>query len=74
MYYSHYHSQSPAPYRHCGQLCYKDAVAQFTTVHRLLIQSFCPANQISQLQKHVLAGLHVHPQANMKGVKYWELQ
>lgn len=47
---------SPVLYRHSGQSCHKDAAAQVTAIHRLLIQSVCAANQISQLRGHVAAG------------------
>lgn len=55
---------SPVQCRHSGQSCHKDAAAQFTAIHRLLIQSVCSANQISQLREHVAAGLCVLSQAH----------
>lgn len=56
---------SPVLYRHSGQSCHKDAAAQFTAIHQLLIQSVCSANQISQLREHVAAGLCVLYQAHV---------
>lgn len=57
-------------YRHSGQSCHKDAAAQFTAIHRLLIQSVCSANQISQLWEHVAAGLCVLSQAHVNGATW----